>query len=471
MLNSIRHKIAESLVGGRIVKSISNISFTDETIHLLKGEPKYFKLESNNAFEKEYRENPVLSSVINLKANYASNAVISVRNIKNGDIITDSQFRKNKNIDKIVTQMFKLKNNPNPLQSTKEYLALGSIFKDVFGNGFQYANSATEDANIRDIGFLWHIWPQYMKPITTGKYFDQTTEEGIIKGWKWENGTYKREFRTKDILHRKEPNIKLKSNDDLILGESRQMSLSWPLSNIRIAYESRNVIARERGMRAIISSAEADGFGGSMPMDDNQKKDVQDDLKTNYGFMDGQNQFMVTRHNINVHHIDQDVRKLGLLGEIQSDAIVVAERYGVPETLIKLYIKGATFENQETAERRMYQNTTIPEETDRWEDINIWLKCRDFGYEYIVSFDHIPVLQKNEKDKAETNKFISTQYKEMFLTGAVTYNAWLSAVGLPLRPEGDRYITDMTFEEIQKIKGNYTINDSLDNPNLNNNEN
>ena len=462
MLNTIRHKIAESIVGGRIVKSVPNISFTDEALHLLRGEPKYFRLEGNNAFEKEYRENPVLASVINLKANYASNAVVSVRNLKNGEIITDKQYRESKNLDRIVKKMFALKNNPNPLQSTKEYLALGSIFKDVFGNGFQYANSATDDVNIRDIGFLWHVWPQYMKPIPTGKYFDQIREEGIISGWTWEYHTTKRDFKPKDILHRKEPNIKLKSNDDLILGESRQVSLAWALSNIRIAYESRNVIARERGMRAIISSAEADGLAGSMPMDDNQKLEVQQDLKTNYGFMEGQNQFMVTRHNINVHHIDQDVRKLGLLGEIQSDAIVVAERYGVPETLIKLYIKGATFENQDTAERRMYQNTTIPEENDRWEDLNNWLKCRDFGYEYIVSFNHIPVLQKNEKDKAETNKFISTQYKEMFLTGAVTYNEWLIAVGLPTRENGNRYITDMTFEEIQKIKGNYTVNQSLD---------
>ena len=98
--------------------------------------------------------------------------------------------------------------------------------------------------------------------------------------------------------------------------------------------------------------------------------------------------------------------------------------------------------------------------------MNNWLLCRDFGFEYIVSFDHIPVLQKNEKDKAETNKFISTQYKEMFLSGAVTWNHWLAAVGLPQRVDGNRYITDMTFEEIQKIKGNYTVNDSLDKQNI-----
>ena len=218
-------------------------------------------------------------------------------------------------------------------------------------------------------------------------------------------------------------------------------------------------------MRAIISSADVDGMTGSMPMDDDEKKEVQADLKTNYGFREGQSQFMVTRHNINVHNIDQDVRKLGLLNEISSDAMVVSERYGVPEVLTKLYMKGATFENQESAERRMYQNTTIPEENDRWEDINNWLKCRDFGFEYAPTFDHIPVLQENKKDKSEITKNISAQYKEMFLAGAVTYNQWLSAVELPTTTWGNKRITEMSLDEIQKIKGNFSINDSLDKQN------
>ena len=205
-------------------------------------------------------------------------------------------------------------------------------------------------------------------------------------------------------------------------------------------------------------------------MDDEEKKEVQEDLKTNYGFMEDQDQFMVTRHSVKVHHVDQDVRKLGLLNEIASDGMAVAERYGVPEILVKLYMKGATFENQESSERRMYQNTTIPESEDNLEDLNAWLKCREFGYEYIGSFDHIPVLQENLKDRSEIDKNKSDQYEKMFLRGAITYNRWLAAVGEP-QVEADwakKRITEMTEEEIQKIKGNYTINDSLDKPNSGN---
>jgi hypothetical protein len=453
------------------VKSVSNIQFTPLARDLLGADPRFVSLKNPKQLENQYCTNPVLSSVINLKADYASNAIISVRNIKNGEIITVKDFKRSKAKDRVVSDMFRLINNPNPLQSTKEFLSLVSIFKDVFGNSYIYGNSATDSINIRDIGYMWPVWPQYMKAMLTGSIFDATQLSSIVKNWVWQWGTYTKEFNTEEILHRKEPNVRLGRLEDMVLGESRQVSLQMPLSNIVIAYESRNAIALDRGMRAIISSNSGDAQLGGVPMEDDEKEDVQNDLvgPTGYGFRKGQKQFMVTRHNINVHNIDQDVRKLGLLNEIASDGMAVSERYGVPEILVKLYLKGATFENQESSERRMYQNTTIPETNDRIEDFNVWLKTRDFGYEYIVGFDHIPVLQKNEKDKSEIIRNTSAVYKEMFFGGAITYDQWLQAVGLPASGESwsKKRITEMDENEIQKIKGNYTINESLEENNQN----
>jgi len=463
------HKAAEKLVGAKIVKSdsMSNRKIIENANFFGSSNPIFGELRSADAQEREYGENPVLAGVINLKADYASNANVFVRNIKNGEIITDEDFKKGTVRDRIAQKMLRLKNNPNPLQSTREFITMWSIFKDVFGNSFTYANSASSKITIDDVFYLWHVWPQFMVPKLTGKIFDSTQLSDIIKAWEWKKGTYEKKFSIDEILHRKEPNVRLDSNNDIVLGVSRQVSLSWALSNIKIAYESRNVIARERGMRAIISSDQQDGVAGTMPMDETEKREVEQELKVRYGFREDQSQYMVTRHNINVHQVDQDVRKLGLLNEIASDGMVVAERYGVPEVLMKLYLKGATFENQESSERRMYQNTTIPEETDRWEDLTNFLRCRDFGYEYGVSFSHIPVLQENEKDKAATNQITNTIYKELFFAGAVTYNDWLQA--LALKPTtgswGNKRIIEMTVEEIQIIKGNYTINNSLDNPN------
>lgn len=448
----------------RIIKSSDSLVVSHKTALLLNGNPFALNLTNNVALEHEFRRNPVLASVINLKAEYASNAVISVRNIKNGEIITDKDFKENKNLDPVVRNMFRLKNNPNPLQSTKEFVMMSSIFKDVFGNSFIYGNVPMGDFNISNIRTMIPVWPQYITPVLTGKYFDAISMNGIIKYWDWIKGSNKKEFKTEEILHRKDSRVNFNTDTDLVLGESRQVSLEKPLSNIIIAYDSRNVIARERGMRAIISSSDSDGNMGSIPMGDDEKNEVQSDLKTNYGLMEGQDQFMVTRHNIKVHQVDQDVRKLGLLNEIASDGMVVSERYGVPEVLVKLYMKGATFENQESSERRMYQNTTIPESKDRIEDTNIWLKCRDFGFEYIVTFDHIAVLQENLKDRSEINKNDNVVLEKLFFSGAVTYNQWLQKLGFPASPDSwaNKRITEMTETEIFIIKGNYTLNRSLD---------
>jgi hypothetical protein len=461
--DKFRLKVAQKLMGGKISKSAPNIVVPEQIRSLITGDPYYTSLNNYKALENEYSVNPVLSSVINLRSDYSANAVVSVKNIKNGDIITDKDFKKSKSNDLIVNKMFRLKNNPNPTQSTKEFLSLVSIFKDVFGNSYIYGNSATDTVNIRDIGFMWGVWPQYMKPIMSGGYFDATSIDAILKGWEWEWGTYKKEFKNNQILHRKEPNIRLKSTSDLILGESRQVSLQWPLSNVRVAYESRNVIAKERGARAIISPDNNDVMMGSVPMENDEKEEVQKDFRR-YGLRKGQDQFIISKIPLRVTQIDQDVRKLGLIPEIASDGMVIANRYGVPEVLLKLYMKGATFENQESSERRMYQNTTIPESNDRIEDLNVWLKCRDFGYEYIISYDHIPVLQENEKDRSEINKNINTVYEKLFFGGAVTYNTWIQALGIPMINESwaKKRITEMTDEEIFRIKGNYTLNQSLD---------
>jgi len=466
---SERFKLATRIIRERnIVKSVPNIQFTDSASGLMSGDTRYSKY-NYTALENEYGKNPVLAAVINLKADYLSNASISVKDVKTGEIITNKDYKRNKSIDPIVKEMFRIINNPNPLESTKEFLSILSIFKDVFGNSYIYGNSATDSVNIRDIGHMWSVWPQYMKPVLGGKYFDAYELESILKGWEWQWGQYKKDFNTNEILHRKEPNVRLKTTNDLVLGESRQISLYWPLTNIDVAYESRNAIAMDRGMRAIIASTNKDGNLGSVPMDDEEKREVQEDLvgDDGYGFRLGQKQFMVTRQNVSVHTIDQDVRKLGLLNEIASDAMIVAERYGVPEILIKLYLKGATFENQESSERRMYQNTTIPEANDLMEDLNVWLKTRDFGYEYIISFDHIPVLQENLKDRSEINKNINTVQKELFFAGAITYNEWMQRLGYNAIDEAwaKKRITEMSEEEIKIIKGNYTINQSIEEEN------
>jgi len=459
MLENLRKKV---IATSKIWRSKSAVTVSSYPyLSLIVGEnPKFYEYNKPELLESEYVKNPVLSTAVDLRASYLSNAQFNVRDLRNGELITYKDFKKSNAKDIYLRKMFRLMYNPNPLQSRMEFLILVSSMHDVFGNSFIRANSATKDINIRDVGTLFSIYPQYMTPKVTGRYWDAVEEKDIIRKWVWKWRGKEQDFGVDEILHRKEPNIQFNKPEDLVLGQSKIISLSVPLSNIRIAYESRNVIAKERGMRGIIASDVKDVTMGSVALQDDEKEQVQKDFKDGYGFREGQNQFYITGMPVKYYAVEQDVKKLGLLDEIASDAQIVYNKFGIPEVLGKLYLEGATFENQESSERRMYQNTTIPFAEDYANDINDWLKTRDFNYEYEVSFNHLPVLQQSYKDKAIADKNITVVMSKLFFSGGCTYNDWLVALRMEKVNEAwaDKRITELSEREIMIITGNFNLN-------------
>jgi len=460
MILSDKEKFELRLKNLNVAEKQFNIQQQYPNISTIVGKDAWFP-DFGNAknLENEYLSNPVLNAVINMKASFEANVKVFIRNIKNGEIITAEKYRRGLTKDKDVNKLLQLINNPNPLQSTKEFLLINSILKSVFGNAYIYGNSANGKIDFNNVYYLWNVWPQYMKPdLTERDYFSQVSGIGMVKRWVWNGLNNEKYFSTDEILHRKEPNIRLRSNVDLILGESKLVCLSYPLSNIKIAYESRNSIAQNMGMMGIISSNRNDGNMGAMMLDDEEQKEVQNDL-SDYGTRFGQKKWLVTRHNIKYQSVDQDVRKLGLLNEIVSDAKIVCHEFNIPPLLLQMEQRGATFENQRVAERSAYQNTVIPESEDKFEDLNNWLQTREKGWEYVPDYSHLPSLQENEKDRSETIKNTSAVYERLFFAGGCTYNHWWQALGKEVinEPWANKRIVEMSDEEIQKIKGNYSI--------------
>lgn len=438
----------------KVDKPTQRKSFNDSFLYFNAGAatPTWDTYGTQKSLENQYSLNPVLYSVLNIRANYASNVRYKVKDIKTGDVYSRSDIATGKLKNPTVAKMFNIISNPNPLASTKEFEFQQSIFKDVFGNSYIYALSGVKDININTVVKLWSIYPQYMLPKVTKKSFDQTEYSNLVSKWDFKKGAeIIKTFEPEQILHRKDFNIALDCDTDLILGKSRIIQLSRPLSNIMIAYESRNVIAKGRGARAIISSATEDGQG-TIPLRPNEKQELQEEFR-DYGFSEGQYQFLLTRFNLNVTPIDQDIRKLGLMEEIIDDNNIVSHAYGVPPILTALDLAGATFENQKESVRRMYQGTTIPEADDKVNDLNVFLKTREEGYEYIASFEHIPELQENLKERSETNKNVNIVEKQLFYSGVTTYNQWLAALDKPPIEEAwaNQRITEISEEEFARI--------------------
>lgn len=413
--------------------------------------PVWINTQNLQDYARIVSENPVAYSVIDILSRHMANGKVMLKDLSTGELISKENILESKyKNNKIVQKAFKLFEKPNPLQSRWDFLRTYLFFKKTFGNAFLYGlKPDLYPFNIENVTNLWNIWPQYMNVVLAGNYFAATNISEIIKEWRFGYLAGKGLTFTPDcILHRKEINVELKNPEDLIFGKPILNTLTWPLSNIEMGYESENVVLKNRGARIIVSPSDQSGneFKNAEPWTSDEKLQLEEDF-ADYGMLQHQKPALITRWPAKFTVLDQDIRKLGIFESIANNALVVAHAFGVPEILVKLYIQGATFENQQASVRRMYEDTIIPEFEDFIDDLNDWLKLVDFGYQFVATFDHVPVLQENFKEKAIANRQKSAYYKELFEKGGCTLNEWRKSIGLHQSPEYELKIFDLSDDE------------------------
>ena len=411
--------------------------------------PSYIDISTVRAYFDIYISNPVFYSAVNIIAKAESNVKIEVWNKKTEQVEPISTTQK------IPQKIYQLFANPNPIQSKRELFYQKSIFYNVAGNSYLYGNSPDNfNFDISSVQTLVNVWPQYMTYILAGGYFDALEISDIIKKWVFDAFNYKREFEPNEILHQNYPNTDFQTHNfgskhGVISGTSVIESLKVPLSNIMLAYESRNVLIKNRGMRAIFSSAKGDGTG-KVPLLPQDKKIIQEEVKE-YGTLEDQNQFLFTTMPLNVDVIDQDVRKLGLFEEIVNDGMIVANALSVPTDLLKLDLKGVTYENQDASMKRLYQDNIIPRTQEDFNALNVWLGLNETEWQVRGSFEHLPILQADKEKAARANRQRSAYMKELFMSGAVTHNQWLTELGIETYEGGDKRIWEFTPEQLDVI--------------------
>lgn len=461
----IRDKILPPFINDLITKKVDKSEYTTGSVmfgnnfippDLLRFVRSAEWVSTENLYNI-YRNNPILFAALSINAKYFSSVEVKVRNIKTGEIYSKQSMREGKIRDEVAIKMFNLISQPNPTESTAEFLTFNSIAHDLYGNSFIRGNFAFDRIDIKTVSTLNNLKPNLVKPKMTGKFLNAIELNQIVEGWQYNN--LQKPFLPDEVLHRKEPNLNFSRPEDYILGESRVIPLQKPLSNISLAYEARNVIAKERGISVVISADNKDYQYGSTPLTPDQEKKLQETFKQKYGTREGQNQYYFAPFSVKVDQIDQDIRKLGILDEIGMDAMIVAHIYNVPIELIKMYLQGATYENQGASDRRMYQTNAIPRAEDFFEDLNNWLQTRKYGFEYVPSWDHIAVLKADRKEESLVRRNESFVCREAFLAGTITGNEWRIRMGFEKSTNKwfDLYIWEMSDAQVNLITGRNTM--------------
>lgn len=398
-----------------------------------------------------YQTNPIVNAVINIKANAFSNLRFKIEDLKTGEILPLEKYQ-DSNVKLLLTK-------PTAFQNIQEWLKKYKTDEGVFGNTYTYASVGIGmPMRLDNINTLNLLPPYLTKPVATGKWLETRDIKDIIKYYRFKNVNSNNQIEKYDperVMHLNESNIEY--NLDFLKGKSKLVALAKPVSNIDKALESRNVLIRRRGALGFLSSDKQDASLGTLPLDAQEVQQVQDAYKK-YGTLGDQYQLMIFNQPLTYQQMGMSVKDLMLFEEVESSTITIANAYGVPELLVKQYVNGGTFENLTASERRLYDSTIIPETEVFIKGLNDFLKTSEAGIKIHGTYEHVKVLQKSQKEESETNKTKEQTALSAFKVGAINYNKYLQAIGLPQDEQiGELRVWDLDDRQIGAILSNRNV--------------
>jgi len=193
---------------------------------------------------------------------------------------------------------------------------------------------------------------------------------------------------------------------------SRIDSLRFPLSNIQAQYNKRNVLLENLGAIGILSSQNSD-MGGAIPMTPEERTKIQRDW-----YRRQKDEIMITESNVTWNPMSYPTRDLMLFEELTADVIAIIDTYGMNYNLFSSD-KGSTFSNVRDSLKMVYQDTIIPETQAMYDSIMHQFGLSQQGYYLEACFDHVPVLQEDELQKANTQKVKAETLKSIIEMGVI----------------------------------------------------
>lgn len=226
---------------------------------------------------------------------------------------------------------------------------------------------------------------------------------------------------------------------NFLLPQSRLVGLDMAVSNICAAMEADNVLLKKKGPLGFIShdaAATKDSTAGYIPMDDEEKKDLQDDL-SRYGMSWDQFQFVVSKTAVKWNPMSFDVKQLGTKETVLAGARAICQRYGFPFVLFE--DSDATYANQESAHKKLYDGNIVPNNQRDLTKYNMFFKALDNNCKLVMDFSHLAIYQEDELNAGRARAYNDQGLQMEYLNDIITKNQWLEKLGLDMiGPEGDK---------------------------------
>tara|TARA_R110000772_G_scaffold9622_6_gene31542 strand:- start:895 stop:2091 length:1197 start_codon:yes stop_codon:yes gene_type:complete len=373
------------LSSGKFDKFMENLS---KQQNQMWGEKGTVWIDTNKPFEL-YLEIPELRTVINKRALMMSGAVPKLVDM-DGNNVDDHQW------------VFDLISKPNPTQSWSDCMYMIAVNDGLYNNSFAYCPKRSFD--IRNL--LVPLPTPKIKINLSGKFLDQMDAGGLIDGFEfWYDDKKNEKIALDDMLYFNTPD-----GINLINTENRIQTLKYPLSNIKAQYHKRNVLLENMSALGILSSRQSD-MGGALPMDPEEKKEIQSDwIKRN------KDQLVITEADVNWTPMAFPTKDLMLFEELTEDKMAIIDAFGLSYYLFS-QSKGGTFSNVKEGMRMTYQDTIIPETEQMYATLSHQLGLVDQGLLIVPDFSHIAVLQDDESAKATALNTRADALNKIMLAG------------------------------------------------------
>lgn len=378
-----------------------------------------------------------LATVINSRAKAFLNAKLILTDTRTNEPIKNAEGNK----------LLKLLENPNILQGGNEFLTQAWIFKDLFGECFILKVKPFGTSNIKEL----YVLPNWaIKVNLSDKVYFKNEGQKLVTGYQVTVNGNVINLQPDEVIHIKDFSVNtLYTNKEFsVRGLSRTIALSDQINNIVTAYNSRRVLASNRGAMGILSNEGRDAIG-STNLDPKEKQQVQDYYKNSYGLEDDKFQIIITSLPLRWNPISLPTKDLMLFEEIEDDILRINEAYDRPIELTNIKTQSSLGGGnmKKEAKAQFYQEAIIPEAEAFYNGI-----CTDVDFDtYALNYwakpdySHIEVLQKSEQEKATVMKETASWASIAFRNKVITKEEYRIAMGYdPNKIEGNTYYDGQT---------------------------
>lgn len=288
--------------------------------------------------------------------------------------------------------------NPNATQSWSDVVYSLGVQDALYSNCVMY--SPERSFGVRNL--IVPLPANNIEIMLSGRKLKQMDRENLIDYFKftYDSGTTER-IDWEDAVY-------LTSCDgmNIVKPISRVDSLKFPLSNIQAQYKKRNVLLENIGAIGILS-AQATDLGGSIPMTPEERQKIQKDW-----YRRQKDELIISEAGVNWTPMSFPTKDLMLFEELTADKLALIDAFGLSYNLFSK-TEGTTFTNVRDSIRMVYQDTIIPETQQFYDSLMTQFGLKEEGYYLKACFEHLPILQEDEKEKAEVMRIRSETLRTM----------------------------------------------------------